>query len=103
MSPFYHHTHCSISRYAQSLHGALILCIMSAVDRWWQVLEYLPGGDFFSFMNDRAEGLHEGHGEAISEDHAKVYGAELVLALGHLHTHGIVYRDLKPENVLMDR
>ena len=67
------------------------------------MLEYVPGGDFFSFMNDRIEGMHEGHGEALSEGEAKVYSAELVLALGHLHTHGVVYRDLKPENVLMDQ
>lgn len=33
---------------------------------------------------------------------AKFYAAEILLALGHLHSQDIAYRDLKPENILMD-
>ena len=38
----------------------------------------------------------------FEEKRAKFYTSELILALGHLHSKDIVYRDLKLENILMD-
>lgn len=39
----------------------------------------------------------------LPEDHARVYLAEILLAIEDLHNNGIVHRDIKPENVLVDQ
>ncbi|KAJ0402139.1 hypothetical protein P43SY_000454 [Pythium insidiosum] len=56
------------------------------------VMDYCPGGELSSHLHSS---------ERFDEEVARFYAAELVLALEHLHRHGIVYRDLKPENVLL--
>ncbi|XP_077268153.1 ribosomal protein S6 kinase beta-2 [Temnothorax americanus] len=57
------------------------------------ILEYMCGGELFRHLN--AEGI-------FMEDTARFYLCEITLALQHLHLQGIIYRDLKPENVLLD-
>ena len=62
-------------------------------DKLFLVLDYCAGGELF---------FHLSRNRRFSEKWTRFYAAELLLALGHLHTHGIIYRDLKPENVLLD-
>ncbi|ETW00761.1 AGC protein kinase [Aphanomyces invadans] len=58
------------------------------------VMEYCPGGELSTHIQKSSRGC-------FTEATARFYIAQLVLALEHLHRHGIVYRDLKPENVLL--
>ena len=57
------------------------------------VSEFLQGGDLFFHLHEKKK---------FSEDKAKFYSMELVLALDCLHKDNMIYRDLKPENVLLD-
>ena len=57
------------------------------------VLDFWPGGElFFHIVKNRR----------LKESVAKFYIAEIILAVEHLHNNNILYRDLKPENVLID-
>ncbi|CAH0476319.1 unnamed protein product [Peronospora belbahrii] len=56
------------------------------------VMEYQPGGELFSYLKEEG---------TFTEDTVRFYLAEMILALEHLHGHGITHRDLKPENVLI--
>lgn len=38
----------------------------------------------------------------INEDRAKIYIAEIILSIAELHKKDIIYRDLKPDNVVID-
>ncbi|OVA13704.1 Protein kinase domain [Macleaya cordata] len=61
--------------------------------RLYLVLDFVNGGHLF-FQLYR-------HG-LFREDLARIYAAEIVLAVSHLHANGIMHRDLKPENILLD-
>ncbi|XP_020220585.1 serine/threonine-protein kinase D6PKL2 [Cajanus cajan] len=58
------------------------------------VMEFCPGGDLHT-LRQKQPGKH------FPEQAVKFYVAEVLLALEYLHMLGIVYRDLKPENVLV--
>ncbi|UJR37580.1 hypothetical protein I4U23_030279 [Adineta vaga] len=57
-------------------------------------LELIEGGELFRHLRDC---------ERFDEKKAKFYASQIILALEYLHLLGIVYRDLKPENLLIDR
>ncbi|XP_018654271.1 serine/threonine kinase [Schistosoma mansoni] len=58
------------------------------------VMEYIPGGDMMSLLIKK--GIFE-------EPLARFYIAELTLALQSVHAMGFVHRDIKPDNILINR
>ena len=58
------------------------------------VIEYVHGGDMRNFLNQRGK---------LSEELARHFSSEILLALEYLHEENIIYRDIKPRNVLIDQ
>ena len=58
------------------------------------ITEFMQGGELFYHLHRE---------KFFSNERTQFYAAEIVLALDHLHKNNCIYRDLKPENVLLDK
>lgn len=60
----------------------------------YMVFEFVCGGEFFTLLRNE---------DKLPNDQARFYATEIALTLSFLHNLKIVYRDLKPENLLIDK
>nr|AML76466.1 putative LOV domain-containing protein [Cissus quadrangularis] len=58
------------------------------------ITDYCAGGELFLLLDRQPT-------KVLKEDAVRFYAAEVVIALEYLHCQGVIYRDLKPENVLL--
>ncbi|KRX10058.1 Protein kinase-like domain [Pseudocohnilembus persalinus] len=62
-------------------------------DGLFLVMQFCPGGDLSELLDRK---------EKLDEDVARIYLAEVILAIEALHRNNIIFRDLKPANILLD-
>jgi len=61
-------------------------------DKLFFVMDYINGGELF---------YHLQREKTFSQERVRFYAAEITLGLEYLHNQGVIYRDLKPENLLL--
>ena len=58
------------------------------------VMEYLPGGDLMNLLIQK---------DILTEEEARFYIAELILSIESIHKLDCIHRDIKPDNILIDK
>jgi hypothetical protein len=77
-------------------HPFVINLVASFQTKHWlcHLMEFCPRGHFYSLLQSREK-------KRLPEEHAKFYAAEILSGIEYLHFKGFIYRDMKPENILV--
>ncbi|TYH83468.1 hypothetical protein ES332_D02G134600v1 [Gossypium tomentosum] len=71
-----------------------LYCSFQDDEYLYLVMEYLPGGDMMTLLMRR---------DTLTEDEARFYVGQTVLAIESIHKQNYIHRDIKPDNLLLDR
>lgn len=71
-----------------------LYCSFQDEEFLYLIMEYLPGGDMMTLLMRK---------DTLTEEEARFYVAETVLAIESIHKHNYIHRDIKPDNLLLDR
>nr|XP_027071494.1 serine/threonine-protein kinase tricorner-like [Coffea arabica] len=71
-----------------------LYCSFQDEEYLYLIMEYLPGGDMMTLLMRK---------DTLTEDEARFYVAETVLAIESIHIHNYIHRDIKPDNLLLDK
>ncbi|RZC80231.1 hypothetical protein C5167_042807 [Papaver somniferum] len=71
-----------------------LYCSFQDEEFLYLIMEYLPGGDMMTLLMRR---------DTLTEDEAKFYIGETILAIESIHKHNYIHRDIKPDNLLLDK
>jgi len=83
-------------KFLSEMRSKFVICLKYAVmddSNLYLVLDLREGGDLKFHLNKD---------ELFNETRARFHAAEVLLGLEHIHSHGIIYRDMKLENILLD-
>lgn len=81
-----------IMMFTESPFVVNMVCTFLSQRNLCMIMDYVGGGDCGTLLK---------YGGPLSVNLARLYFAEMVLALEHLHSYGVVHRDLKPDNLLI--
>ncbi|CAA3030025.1 serine threonine- kinase tricorner-like isoform X1 [Olea europaea subsp. europaea] len=71
-----------------------LYCSFQDEEYLYLIMEYLPGGDMMTLLMRK---------DILTEEETRFYIGETVLAIESIHKHNYIHRDIKPDNLLLDR
>lgn len=95
-------------RILSGVHHPFLTCLRFAFQTQTKLylgMDYYKGGNLYLHMHSSKmdPNVSMSSGRRFSVERARFYAAELAIALSYLHAHGIIYRDLKPDNIMLDK